>query len=574
MRGEDDNTEIVQIIKAISSPIRLSIIEALQTAQMSFSELIKYTRLGEQGAVGKFTYHLKTLMRAGLIEYSSKTRTYSLTSLGKNMLDMVRNLHRRSISGGVFVQNWDYSVEPIHRGVLAEYIAEALQTSADLARRVSVLVEKRLEELHANIIPRWLVEDYIRAELIMSKVDIDKTSNIAPSAPPIHMLHAAFQKSLEKGSREYFNRYVYETLSQRLVVEKLFPRQLKRQYLLGELDLYPAAMTPTHIFSASLEGGDESTPQRMLSIVFNDFLVKAGGESGHRFSPDPCYGLPESIYDLIDFSIRGDGGHLPSFKSNLKIDDVLRRFAWAGRISLGLPAKSSDPLLYSLHQDGATFFTQFAIRSSVPGGFGIQSFIGINILRLLKDGECEESIFIEQAAVSLGRLGKYLERCTHYLSKLHRDAPSLRLLNLLAPIGLAEALKPLINDSETLYVSLMRVLRCLMTAANNVSSLRARVLIASRWPSQMSARIQSIDRALMPSLSAHGAETPLYRHHYSNSFLELIPALGIDQLRSLIHFLGGIVLDDVLVDNLEAQHGREQIQDLLQSLPILLARKP
>ncbi|MEM0481753.1 MAG: winged helix-turn-helix domain-containing protein [Nitrososphaerota archaeon] len=577
MRREDGRAEIASVLRAVSSPIRLSIIEALNTSQMNFSELIKYSGLSERGDVGKFTYHLKTLLRTGLIEYSSKSRVYSLTPLGRRVVEVVRNLQHKSVSGELVMLNWDYSIMPINRNIIAEHVVEAVQIPADLARRVGILVEKRLVELQTLMIPRWLFEDLLRVELLSSNVELEKISNIMPSGPTIRELYTAFHKSVDKNCLKSLNNYMFDTAMRTLVVEKLFQKQLKQHYYLGEFDLYPIARGPAQIFSISLTGYEEFVIQKVMDLVCNDLVVRIDVDSEIGPYHNSYFPYPENIYFLIEGSASIIARHSEKRGNGHRLGEVLKRCEWADKVGVGLPVRESSPILYTFYRGDRTLFTQYAIKTSVSGGFGVHSFIGLNILRLLSDGEFDESIIIQRVSPMLERLGRYLERCTHYLYKFHKEAPRMPLLYLMAPVGLVEALRLLSTESskaEEGYNLLARVLKSLSEAINSVSSLRGRVIIASSWPQPLSDRLYSIDKALATNRFYADTEIQEPLNRYCNSLSEIFLTLCLDHLQDLAQLLGGIVMEDALVERLMELHGREPVLDLLQSLPILLRNPP
>ncbi len=560
-------------MRAVSSPIRLSIIEALNTSQMNFSELIKYAGLSERGDVGKFTYHLKTMLRAGLIEYSSKSRVYSLTPLGRRVVEVVHSLQRKSVSGELVMLSWDYSLEPINRNIIAEQLVEAVQIPADLARRVGILVEKRLVELQTLMIPKWLVEDLIRIELLSSNIELEKISNVMPSGPTIRELHNAFHRSTEVKSLKPLNNYIFDTVMRTLIVEKLFPKQLKQHYCLGELDLYPLSRGPTQIFSISLAEYDESVIPRVFELVYNDVVIQPGVDLELRHYPISSYSFPGDIYILIEGAPQIIAQHSEKWWNGHRAGEVLKRCEWADKVSLGLPVRDSSPIVYTLYRGDKTLFTQYVIKTYVSGGFGVHSFIGLNLLRLLDNNVFDESIMLQRVSPILERLGRYLERCTNYLYKFHKDAPRMQLLYLLAPVGLVEAMRSLLtrsNSMEEVYHLLASVMGCLARAVNSVSSLRGRVVIASSWPQQLSDRLYSIDKVLATNGLSPTAEIREPLNRYCNDLSEIFLALNLDRLQDLVQLLGGMVLEDVVVERLAELHGREPIMDLLQSLPILL----
>lgn len=542
---------------------------------MNFSELLKYTGLKDSRDVGKFTYHLKTLLRTGLIEYSSKTRLYSLTPLGKNVVKILNSLYKVSMSGGMVAQKWDYSMELIDRNSIAEFVAEAVRLPTDLARRVSILVEKRLEELNQFPIHRWLVEDLVRLELFYSNVPLERLSNISPMTPSIHELFKIFQNCVEKHDIVFFNRYLYHTVMNRLVVEKLFPRQLKNHYYLGEIDIHHSPWTVTHIFSLALDATNESSIIKLAPMVFNDLVIMNCPLGEHPSLPASDYGLPQAVYRVVEGSARKIKEVYPSHSLDSRWQKVLDWCEWADVVRVGVPFKLSHPCLCTFYQDGRVHLTQYVINTLAREVFGIHAFIGVNLMRLVIFSGFDESTLLGETTTLLERSAKYLERSTNYLHRVQKGSSKIQLFYLLVPVGLVEALKfvlkPASKEEEYLFFS--QALRILSQAVENVAFLRGKVFLASIWPRSISDRMHCIDQVAWPKQSdtKYGA---VQTEKYVCSLSELLSAMDVAQLREIVRSLGSVTLEYGAVDSLIQNLGRESAQDVLVSLPILLHASP
>jgi len=83
--------DLLVIINALGSPVRFQIIEKLRDyGGLPWSKLKEFVL--PEGSEGNFHYHLKTLARAGLINYDSLKDLYYITPLGKRALHAVNSL--------------------------------------------------------------------------------------------------------------------------------------------------------------------------------------------------------------------------------------------------------------------------------------------------------------------------------------------------------------------------------------------------------------------------------------------------------------------------------------------------
>ncbi|MEM4590697.1 MAG: hypothetical protein QW555_02530 [Nitrososphaerota archaeon] len=573
--GGGEKAEVTRIARAISSPIRLSIIEALNTSQMNFSELIKYLGLKDSKNVGKFTYHIKTLLRAGLVAYSNKTRLYSLTPLGKNVVEVLTRFTGVSHGGGIVAQRFDYSMEVVNRNSVAEFISEALQLPPDLARRVGILVEKRLEELRETPIQRWLIDDLTRLELVNSQVSIEKLSNISPTTPSLYELFKAFQRSVDSNDIASFNRYVHHTVMNRLVVERLFPRQIRNQYFMGEIDILYPSWSITHVYSLSLDITDLSQSIKLAGMVFNDLVATSHSSQEAPHIPYSSFGLPQVVYRVIEAQPRKIVEGSSTFKGDARFQRFLSFCGLADVVRVGLPSSLSQPFLCTLCQDSKVKMTQYAVQMVSQEGFAIHAFIGINLMRLVTLNGFNESSLLARATETFESLAKYLHRSTQYLQRIQRIGSKTRLYYLLAPVGLVEALKLFLEprSMEDKYRSMCKVLNILSKAADNVVSLRGKAILASKWPRSLSERMHSIDELMLPR-RFEGTNTSIQLSEYANNLAEMLISLDTEQLREIVRLMGQLIIDDETVEIMVKQQGMEPFQDMLASLPILLHVSP
>ena len=81
------------MLKAVSSSIRLQVLTLLlEKGPLSYTEIMNILRLNPSRDAGRFAYHLKSLLKADLIEPDVKTKKYRLTDLGRMLVDVAETL--------------------------------------------------------------------------------------------------------------------------------------------------------------------------------------------------------------------------------------------------------------------------------------------------------------------------------------------------------------------------------------------------------------------------------------------------------------------------------------------------
>ena len=82
------------VMRAVANEVRRKVIERLWAGPATFTELMEAAGMGVSES-GKFTYHLKRLLNAGLVKQLGDGR-YGLTGLGKRVAGL---LMQKSVEG-------------------------------------------------------------------------------------------------------------------------------------------------------------------------------------------------------------------------------------------------------------------------------------------------------------------------------------------------------------------------------------------------------------------------------------------------------------------------------------------
>lgn len=87
----------MKILKAVSSPLRLQILNVLfDKGPLSYTELMSSLRMNPSRDAGRFAYHLKFLLRADLVEVLVDQKKYCLTDLGKMVIDVADRIDKKA----------------------------------------------------------------------------------------------------------------------------------------------------------------------------------------------------------------------------------------------------------------------------------------------------------------------------------------------------------------------------------------------------------------------------------------------------------------------------------------------
>ena len=91
-------TRGVKVLKAISSPYRLQILNLLfDKSALSYTELMNSLKMNPTRDAGRFAYHLKFLLKADLVEADAEAKKYFLTELGKMVIDVAERVEKKAL---------------------------------------------------------------------------------------------------------------------------------------------------------------------------------------------------------------------------------------------------------------------------------------------------------------------------------------------------------------------------------------------------------------------------------------------------------------------------------------------
>ncbi|MDH5783879.1 MAG: winged helix-turn-helix domain-containing protein, partial [Candidatus Bathyarchaeota archaeon] len=111
-----------RVLKAVSSSIRLQVLTLLlEKGALSYTEIMNILRLNPSRDAGRFAYHLKSLLKADLIEPDVKTKKYRLTDLGRMLVDVAENIEERFFKRRkMMVRTSRFAMEEFDRNKIAE----------------------------------------------------------------------------------------------------------------------------------------------------------------------------------------------------------------------------------------------------------------------------------------------------------------------------------------------------------------------------------------------------------------------------------------------------------------------
>ncbi len=136
-----------EVLDAASAPVRLHVLKLLVSkGPLPYTEIMYEVKLDPVRDAGKFVYHLKTLRKTGLVAIEKGTKKYSITELGKFLVEFSRDLEEYIAvkRGRMFVRTSRMTIDEFDRTRIARSLVSEAGMPQTLADEVAAEAEDRL----------------------------------------------------------------------------------------------------------------------------------------------------------------------------------------------------------------------------------------------------------------------------------------------------------------------------------------------------------------------------------------------------------------------------------------------
>ncbi|MGQ9743838.1 MAG: anaerobic ribonucleoside-triphosphate reductase [Candidatus Bathycorpusculaceae bacterium] len=229
----------VRILKAVSSPLRLQILNLLfDKGPLSYTELMISLKMNPTRDAGRFAYHLKFLLKANLIEADVETKKYCLTDLGEMVIEVADRIEKKAFKPrGLLVRTSRFTLEEFDVSKIANSLIRETKMPADLAQKVAKEAEKRLLKSKTKYLTAPLVREVVNAILIEKGLE-DYRHKLTRLGLPVYDVAALVDL---KSKTPQWPVYIHETAGEIVLKEytllNVFPRDVADAHLSGSLHI-------------------------------------------------------------------------------------------------------------------------------------------------------------------------------------------------------------------------------------------------------------------------------------------------------------------------------------------------
>ena len=157
------------IYSVIASPNRLDILRILNTkGPLSYSELKTLAGFKSKKESGKFAYHLRKLVKQTLISLNRAERKYTVTNLGRLVLNLTRQIEEQSMleSGKLYVRSSRQAMEEFNADRILQSLVKEAAMPVEIAQKIASETEARVYKFQTAYLTAPLIREVVNAILI------------------------------------------------------------------------------------------------------------------------------------------------------------------------------------------------------------------------------------------------------------------------------------------------------------------------------------------------------------------------------------------------------------------------
>ncbi|MDH5447780.1 MAG: helix-turn-helix domain-containing protein [Candidatus Bathyarchaeota archaeon] len=226
----------VRVLKAISAPIRIQILALLlEYGPMSYTEIMNTLKLDATRDAGRFAYHLKSLLKADLIEPDVETKNYRLTDLGRRIIEITDEIDDRTYKRRkMLVRTSHLSIEEFDRNKITQSLITEANVPTDLAQKIAREAEKRLQQFKTKYLTAPLIREIVNT-ILLEKHYEEYRHKLTRLGLPVHEVTRLIDAP--KTNVEAVHKAAGNAVMEEYTLLSILPRSISDAYLSGSLHL-------------------------------------------------------------------------------------------------------------------------------------------------------------------------------------------------------------------------------------------------------------------------------------------------------------------------------------------------
>lgn len=228
----------VKVLKAVSSPLRLQILNLLfDSNALSYSELMNQLKMNPSRDAGRFAYHLKFLLKASLVEADVEAKKYYLTDLGKMVLDVADRVEKKAVKPrGMLVRTSHLTVEEFDANKIANSLIKEAKVPPELAQKAAKEAEKRLVKSKTKYLTAALIREVVNGILVEKGYE-DYRHKLTRVGMPVHEVTLLIESRDVASDCAAAISKAGQTVLGEYTLLNIFPRDIADAHLSGAIHI-------------------------------------------------------------------------------------------------------------------------------------------------------------------------------------------------------------------------------------------------------------------------------------------------------------------------------------------------
>jgi len=198
---------------------------------------MNHLKMNPSRDAGRFAYHLKFMLKAGLVEADVDAKKYYLTDLGKLVLDVADRVEKNAVKPrGMLVRTSHLSLEEFDANKIANSLIKEGKVPAELAQKAAKEAEKRLTKSKIKYLTAPLIREVVNAILVEKGYE-DYRHKLTRVGMPIHEVTALIEsRDIAADSAAALNIAGQMVIGEYTLLN-IFPRDIADAHLSGAIHI-------------------------------------------------------------------------------------------------------------------------------------------------------------------------------------------------------------------------------------------------------------------------------------------------------------------------------------------------
>lgn len=303
----------VQAIFSVMSNLnRVDVLRILNSrGSLPYSELKALAGFRSKKESGKFAYHLRKLTRQSLVASSKNDKRYTITNLGKIVLDLAGQIERRAIleSGRMYVRTSKPAIEEFNADKIAQSLVREGRLPRDQAQKITEEVENRIYKYQTTYLTGSLIREMVNTVLVEEGHENYRNRMVRLGIPVFDIQERLVNESVVKKGIANLLFSAGSNIFAEYMLNNAFPKNIADMHMSGAIhiaNLATVSLIPDTIFVDAkelLDGeawyskSDVWTPKRRggsacaaVSGLLRHIMWEASGEV-------VVFGLAEALHE-------------------------------------------------------------------------------------------------------------------------------------------------------------------------------------------------------------------------------------------------------------------------------------